>query len=136
MVDHYSKTAGDLLLVRPRVLGSHSSGLLETREPRQHPIEFDAPERNTDSFEITLPTGYEVEDLPPPVTEDLGFVAYRSSSEVSGRILRYTRTFEVREVSVPIAKAAALKRFYRVIEDDERNSAVLRKSQAGSASSP
>lgn len=135
-VDHYSKTTGDLLLVRPRVLGSHSSGLLETRDPRQHPIEFDAPERNTDTFEITLPPGYEVEDLPPPVSEDLGFVAYKSSSEVSGRVLRYNRTFEVREVSVPVAKAEALKQFYRVITNDERMSAVLRKAQGGSASSP
>lgn len=135
-VDHYSKMTGDLLLVRPRVLGSHSSGLLETREPRQHPIEFDAPERNTDTFEITLPAGYEVEDLPPPVSEDLGFVAYKSASEFKGRVLRYTRTYEIREVSVPVAKADALKRFFRVIANDERMSAVFHKGQGGSASSP
>src|SRR5204863_2923216 len=35
-VDHYAKNAGDLLLVRPRVFGSFSSGLMETKEARQH----------------------------------------------------------------------------------------------------
>lgn len=126
-VDHYSKNAGDLLLVRPRVFGSHSSGLLETREAREHPIEFDAPERNTDVFEITLPAGYSVEELPPPVNEELGFATYQSASEVAGRVLRYTRTFEIREVSVPVAKAKDLRQLYRVIANDERMSAVFKK---------
>lgn len=39
----YAKTAGDLLLVRPRILGSKTSGLLETKEPRRFPIEFPGP---------------------------------------------------------------------------------------------
>jgi hypothetical protein len=38
---NYAKAAGDLLLVRPRVLGSKSSGLLETKEARQYPVEFE-----------------------------------------------------------------------------------------------
>jgi hypothetical protein len=40
--------------------------------------------------------------------------------------LRYTRTFEVRDLSVPVSKAGQLKQFYRIIENDERNSAVLK----------
>lgn len=123
--DHYAKVAGDLLLVRPRVLGTHSSGLLETKEPRRYPIEFDTPEYSTDEFEITLPAGYTVDDLPPAVEEDLGFVAYRSASEVKGNVLRYTRTFEIRDLSVPVSKARDLRDLYRTILSDERNSAVL-----------
>ena len=64
---YYAKSAGNLLLVRPRVLGEESSGLLETKEPRKFPIEFEGPLRDTDSFEITVPAGYEVDDLPAPV---------------------------------------------------------------------
>lgn len=126
--ERYAKAAGDLLLVRPRVLSSQSSGLLETKEPREHPIEFDAPERNTDVFEITLPAGYVVDDIPPPVNEDLGFVTYRSAAQVTGRVLRYTRTFEIKELSVPVNKADKLKQLYRQIENDERMSAVLKRS--------
>jgi hypothetical protein len=126
--ERYGKSTGDLLLVRPRVLGNESTSLLETKKPRVHPIEFDAPERDTDLFEITLPQGYVVDELPPAVNLDLGFASYRSKSEVTGRVLRYTRTLEIREVSVPAAKAPDLKQFYREIENDERMSAVLKRA--------
>lgn len=126
--DRYARTAGDLLLLRPRVLGTLSSALLETDAPRQHTIEFDAPARYTDIVEIALPTGYVVDELPPVVTEDLGFIAYRSSTEIAGNVLRYKRTAEIKELSVPVAKAAALKQFFRKIENDERMSAVLKRS--------
>lgn len=124
-VQNYAKPAGDLLLVRPRVLGSFASGFLETKEPRQHPVEFGGPEHNTDVFEVTLPAGYKVEELPPPVHVDDGFASYESKSEVVGNVLRYTRTFEIRELTVPVAKADDLKKLYRIITDDERENAVL-----------
>ncbi len=123
---NYAKNAGGLLLVRPRVLGSRSSGVLETKEPRKFPIEFDGPERDTDTFEITLPAGYEVDDLPPPVDVDYGYANYHSKTEVSGNMIRYNRAYEVKELSVPVSKADELKKFYRIIAGDERNTAVLK----------
>jgi transglutaminase-like putative cysteine protease len=126
-IPRYPRTAGDLLIIRPRVLGTMSSSLLETKKPRQHPIEFDAPVRNTDMFEITLPPGYTPDSLPPAVKEDLGFISYQSTTTFAGNVLRYTRTLEIKELSVPVAKAQSLKQFYRVIENDERNSALLKK---------
>ena len=122
----YAKPAGNLLLVRPRVVGVKTSGLLETKEPRRFPVEFAGPERDTDTFEITLPPGYEVDDLPPPVNVDMGFASYQSKSEVSGNVLRYTRTYEVKELSVPMSKMDDLKKLYRIIAGDERNTAVLK----------
>ena len=128
-IPRYPRTAGDLMIIRPRVFGSMSSGLLETKEPRQHPIEFEAPRRNTDVFEITVPAGFVPDALPPAVNKDLGFVSYRSSTTFSGNVLRYTRTLEVKELSVPVAKVLSLRDFFREIEADERNSAVLKKAQ-------
>jgi hypothetical protein len=52
---NYAKSAGDLLLVRPRVLGVKASGILETKQPRKFPVEFESPVQDTDTFEITLP---------------------------------------------------------------------------------
>lgn len=126
-IPRYPRTADDLLIIRPRVFGSMSSGLLESKKAREHPIEFEAPVRNTDVFEITVPLGYVPDALPPAVNEDIGFVSYRSSTTFSGNVLRYTRTLEVKQLSVPVANANALRDFYRVIEGDERNSAVLKK---------
>ncbi len=123
---NYAKTAGSLLLVRPRFVGNKSSDLLETKEPRKYPVEFDGPSRDSDTFEITLPPGYEVDDLPPPVNADYSFASYHSKTEVNGNTLKYSRTFEVKELSVPVSKVDDLKKLYRIIAGDERNTAVLR----------
>ena len=126
VAQNYAKTAGNLLLVRPRVLGSNSSDLLEKKEPRMFPVEFDGPAKNTDTIEITLPAGYEVDDLPPPVNADYSFASYHSKTEVNGNTLKYTRTFEVKELSVPLSKVEDLKKLYRIIASDERSTAVLK----------
>ena len=126
MAQNYAKTAGNLLLVRPRVVGFNSSDLLETKEPRKYPVEFEGPYRNMDAIEIAIPTGYEVDDLPPPVNADYSFASYHSKTEVNGNTLKYTRTFEVKELSVPVSKVEELKKLYRIIAGDERNTAVLK----------
>jgi hypothetical protein len=133
IADNYAKAAGNLLLVRPRVVGVKSSDLLETKEPRQYPVVFEGPSRDMDVFEITLPVGYEIDDLPPPVSADFGFASYHSKADVSGNVLRYSRTFEVKEPSVPMAKMEDLKKLYRIIANDERNTAVLKPSGPASA---
>ena len=126
---NYAKNAGGLLLVRPRVLGVKSSGLLETKEPRKFAVEFEGPFRDTDSFDITLPAGYVVDDVPPAVDADYAFASYHSKTEVKGNLIHYSRTFELKELSVPVSKADELKRFYRIIAGDERNTVVLKAAQ-------
>jgi transglutaminase-like putative cysteine protease len=126
VADNYAKNAGGLLLVRPRVLGNKGLGILETKEPRKFPIEFEGPARDTDTFEITIPAGYVVDDVPPQVDADYGFASYHSKTEVSGNLINYTRTFEVKELSVPVSRADELKKFYRIIATDERNTVVLK----------
>jgi hypothetical protein len=124
--DNYAKNAGNLLLVRPRVLGNNSSGVLETKEPRKFPFEFRGPLRDTDSFEIALPPGYQVDDLPPPMDVDYSFASYHSKTEASGQTLHYSRSLEIKELSVPVTKIDELKKFYRMIATDERSTAVLK----------
>ena len=122
----YAKNAGNLLLVRPRVLGVKAEGFLETKEPRKFPVEFEGPVRDTDQFEITIPAGYEVDDLPPAVDADYSFASYHSKTEIKGNVIGYTRTFEVKELSVPVDRTDDLKKFYRIIASDERNTVVLK----------
>ena len=124
--DRYAKPAGNLLIVRPRVLGQKSSDILERKEPRKYPVEFDGPQKDVDVYEITLPAGYEVDDLPPPADADYSFASYHSKTEVQGNVLRYKRTYEIKELSVPTSKLNDLKALYRIIASDERNTAVLK----------
>ena len=128
--ENYAKNAGDLILVRPRVLGTKTIALMETKEPRRFPIDFERPVLDTDTFEITLPgCGCTVATLPSPVDADFGFASYHSKSEITGNVIRYTRAFEVKDLSVPVNKADDLKKFYRIVATDERNTAVLKPSK-------
>ena len=123
---NYAKNAGGLLLVRPRVLGVKTSAILETKEPRKFAIEFEGPSRDTDTFEIAIPAGYVVDDVPPAVDADYSFASYHAKTEVSGNMIHYSRTLEVKELSVPVARADELKKFYRIVAGDERNTVVLK----------
>lgn len=122
----YAKNAGGLLLVRPRVLGVKALGILETKDPRKFPIEFPGPALDTDTFDITIPAGYVVDDVPPAVDADYAFASYHSKTEVKGNVIHYSRSFEVKELSVPVSQADQLKKFYRIIAGDERNTAILK----------
>jgi hypothetical protein len=122
----YAKQVGDLLALRTVVLGRESTDLLETKEPRKFPVNFDGPRHDADQFEITIPPGYEVDDLPPPVDLDYKFASYHSKVESAGNVLKYTRSLEIKELTVPLSEIEDLKKFNRVIAGDERNTAVLK----------
>jgi Domain of Unknown Function with PDB structure (DUF3857)/Transglutaminase-like superfamily len=123
---NYAKYAGGLLLVRPRVLGVKASGILETKEPRKFAVEFEGPSRDSDSFDITIPAGYVVDDIPPPVDVEYSFATYHAKTEVKGNLIHYSRTLEVKELSVPVERTDDLKKFYRIVAGDERNTVVLK----------
>jgi hypothetical protein len=127
-VPNYAKRAGELLTVRPRVLGNESSGDLETHEQRQHAYEFASREHSTDVFEIALPAGFQVDDLPPPVDADYPFASYHSKTEAKAHALRYTRTFEIHQLSVPVAEVGKLRELFRLIYNDQRGEAVLKRA--------
>ena len=126
---HYAQVAGDLLLVRPRVLGAKVDEAFEARngKERKYPVEFPAATSQGDVIEIALPAGYNVDELPPPAQADTGIVAYQSKTDVTGNVLHYNRLYQIKDVLVPAARFDELRRFYRQIASDERSSAVLKR---------
>lgn len=61
-----------------------------------------------------------------PVDADYSFASCHAKTEVNGNLIRYSRTLEVKELSVPVARADELKKFYRMIAGEERNTVVLK----------
>jgi len=98
---------------------------------RLYPVEYDKASFQTDAFEIELPSGYEVDELPDPVDTVYDFGEYHSKIEQSGNTLKYTRQFTIKQVLVPTNRLDDLKKFYRQIAADERNTAVLRPKMTG-----
>ncbi len=122
----YAKTAGDLLILRPRVMGAKGEDL--GSKPRKYPVEFRAASHQSDVFDIELPPGYSVDELPRPVKLDVGFAEYSSKTEMKGSVLRYSRDYTIRQVLVPMDHMADLKRLMSGINADERSSVLLKHS--------
>jgi hypothetical protein len=126
---NYAHVAGPLLLLRPRVLGSHARVVSDVMEgkPRKYPIEMGHPGRWRDSFDITLPSGYVVDETPDPVSVDVDFASYHSTVTAKDNRLHYERDYEVRRVEIPANEAAAFRRLQVAILNDEKGTAVLKK---------
>ncbi|MGA8742423.1 MAG: DUF3857 domain-containing protein [Terracidiphilus sp.] len=121
----YAHQAGTLLLVRPRVVGSHAIPLND--KPRTVPIDLSATGHWHDSFDITLPPGYVVDETPDPVNLDLDFASYHSNITAKGDQLHYEREFIVRQVELPAARASDFRKLEDAILMDEKGTAVLKK---------
>lgn len=122
----YARAMGQLLLVRPRVLGSDSFTL--DRKPRVYDIDLKQTETVTDEFDVELPPGYTVDEVPDPVSVDVGFANYKSSSELKGNMLRYIRTYTLSQVQLEPGKYSDLQRLVGAIAADERGQAILKKA--------
>jgi hypothetical protein len=125
--ESYARRSGDLLMVRPRVVGVKAIPV-DDKEPRVHDMLLSEARMDQDDILIDLPPGLVVESLPEPVDIDLGFAAYRSRAEVSGSQLKYTRTFELRELRLPAEKVAGFNQLNAAIARDERALVILKRT--------
>lgn len=125
----YAHAAGPLLLVRPRVMGSnaHSVPDLAESKSRNFDIEIGHPGCWRDSFDITLPAGYVVDETPDPIDLDVDFASYHSSVTAKDNVLHYEREYIVRQVEIPPDKAAEFRKLESAILFDEKGTAVLKK---------
>jgi hypothetical protein len=121
----YAHQAGPLLLVRPRVVGSHAQPFDD--KPRTLPIDLNATGRWRDTYDITLPAGFTVDETPDPIDIDLDFASYHSSITCKANQLHYEREYVVRQVQIPADKALAFRKLQSTILTDEKSTAVFKK---------
>ena len=126
-VDRYAQSAGNLLLVRPRVIGSRG-GAWGLSKDRKYPLEFPEAAIHTDDFEISVPSGYVADDLPSPADIKTIYGNYRSKIDLIDNSLRYQSYYELKKVYVPAEELPQARAFFQAVASDEHASAVLRKS--------
>jgi transglutaminase-like putative cysteine protease len=121
----YAKNAGTLLLLRPRILGTDVTPLRDG--PRKYPIEFESIGDWRDKFDVEIPAGYAVDEIPDPIHVDTDFASYNSEVKVEGNTLHYSREYIVKKLSLNADQYADLQKFEGEINTDENRSAVLKK---------
>jgi hypothetical protein len=124
-VANYARSAGDLLLVRPRIFGSDAWSL--PRETRAWPIDLSAVQSRTDHTDLTLPPGYVVDELPDAVSLDTDFASYHSAVTADATTLHYTREYTVKLLQLDASRYDDLRKFSERVAYDEATSAVLKK---------
>jgi len=124
-VPAYAQHTGSLFLFRPCALGHKGSNVLEGK-PRKQPLAFSNAVSESDLIDISLPDEYSVDEVPSNVNYSYPFAGYKSEIKAAGHELHYSRTFERKEVRIPLDKITDLKKLYSDIADDERAYAVLR----------
>jgi hypothetical protein len=122
---HFGTNAGPLMMVRPRVLGKLDLPI--DHERRKVGIDLEETMQANDDFDIEIPAGYAVDELPDPVKLDVGFASYESSTVMKGNTLHYTRSYTIRQVWLPPEKYSALQKLAGLISDDEQGQAVLKR---------
>jgi hypothetical protein len=124
-VAQYAHQAGPLLLVRPRVVGSDA--LPADDKPRTVPIDLNATGHWHDSYDITLPDGYAVDEMPDPVNLDTDFASYHSTVSAKGNVLHYERDYKVSQVELPPEKGQEFQHLQGAILSDEKSTVVLKR---------
>lgn len=111
--------------MRPRVLGSDSQALNES--PRKYPIDLRVVGTWRDTFDVSVPAGFVVDELPDPTKIDVGFATYRSEVKADQNVLRYSRELVVKELMLKPDQYEDLKKLEGAIMTDENRSAVLKR---------
>ena len=73
----------------------------DNSKPRMVPIDIPPRRCSTRTIRHHPASGYAVDEIPDPVKIDVGFAAYESSTKVDGNVMHYTRTYTVRQVTLP-----------------------------------
>jgi hypothetical protein len=121
----YAARVGDMLLVRPRVLGQKPESQVSLAE-RRYGYVTEGPSLQTDTIEIALPPSLQLDELPAPVTVSTPSVQYASKSELTAGVLRYQRRYALLTFFVPLESLPELNRSFAQILADERASAIFK----------
>lgn len=121
----YAQQAGDLLLVRPRVLGSDAMPFND--KARKYPVDLQEIGKWQDSFDVKIPVGYAVDELPSAVTLDTDFASYHSSVSAKENTLHYEREYVVKQLELAPEDYPKVTHLMGTILEDEQATAVLKK---------
>jgi hypothetical protein len=128
----YAEVAGGLMWFRLGVLGpladSQAIGRAVNTQPRKLPIEYVQTGVYSEDSTISLPNGFEIDELPDATNLKGPGVSYSSHAEATSGKLKYERQCEVTSLSVSVSDVAKLRKVYVEIGEDERKSAVLKKA--------
>jgi hypothetical protein len=116
---------GRLMMFKPAVL-ARTTQYPFAAEKRKYPVVLDS-ESYSETVRVTLPAGFEVDEMPDSAKLDAPFGTYRFSYAVNGGVLLFTRSLEVKATTVPAAEYGRVREFFGQVLGSEQSPVVLVK---------
>ncbi|HKY06458.1 MAG TPA: hypothetical protein VJQ56_16290, partial [Blastocatellia bacterium] len=118
-VPQFAERTGRRLLMRPALLTTRDESLFVAPR-RSNNIYFRYPWSESERMVITLPEGFTVEQLPPPVDLDIGAASYRASFSREKNQLIYERRLTVNAIFLNVDQYATVKAFFDRVHQADR----------------
>jgi hypothetical protein len=98
-----------------------------TLADRQYPVYLDYPSREIDDIRIKLPASFQVENLPPGQSENVGYALYSVDRKQDKNELLITRDFAINTFVFQPPDYKNLKAFYEKVKEGDQQQAMLKQ---------
>ncbi len=118
-VPQFASRAGSRLLLRPALL-SHRDESLFASPRRSNQVYLHYPWSESERVVINTPEGFEIEQLPDTVSEDIGAARYRATFTRDGNRVIYERSLTVNDILFSPDQYLTLKAFFDRVHQADR----------------
>ena len=127
-IPEFGQTAGDVIYLNPVVHGRYESNPFKM-EKREYPVDYGVPFDEVYFGKITIPTGFEVDEMPKPIAfalpENGGRFTYNIS--VNGNTIVVVNQLSIAKTSFETEQYLYLREFYTQVVAKQNEQIVLKK---------
>ena len=130
-VQDFATATGRRLLLQLAIFQANEKYPFQTAM-RVHPIYFRYPHQELDTITVTLPKGYQVENLPPPRRKEFPACRYEILRRSQDGTLRLERRLVIDGYFFRVEAYSALRTFYDSVRAGDEEQVVLKAVDSGS----
>ncbi len=124
--ERYAQVMQERLLIFKPAIVSRLDSLALTRTSRKAPVVLRS-NAFTETVRVKLPEGFEVDEMPDALKIETPFGNYTATYEVKDGQLLFTRSLQMRAMTIPVDQYTAVRSFFERIRATEQAPVVLAK---------
>jgi hypothetical protein len=130
-IENAATVADDLIYLKPTLKTEFDQSPFRLAE-RNYPVEFPYPFRDEFIFDLTLPKGYDIEEMPQSTTATLGNKGgkYEYTAVKTENGIRLNIRIELKQLYFEVKEYGSVKAFFNQIAAKQAEQIVLRKKKS------
>jgi hypothetical protein len=130
-IENAATVADDLIYLKPTLKTEFDQSPFRLAE-RNYPVEFPYPFRDEFIFDLTLPKGYDIEEMPQSTTATLGNKGgkYEYTAVKTENGIRLNIRIELKQLYFEVKDYGSVKAFFNQIAAKQAEQIVLRKKKS------